>query len=845
MAILAQPKAAAKAAVKIIKQPATTSTAPVSVATGGNAVRTSLPSVQRVAGTPNAAAAMTNQQRLATDPSYKESETQRALNVIAQRQAQGQDISAQQKYLQKNLGYTGIIPAATAAPTNMLNNYVPVVSQQQQNTMQSQDLFRQALQTINQQNPQQQQLQDLMQQYVTREQTPFAYDRNTDPNYAAGLAATQQNISSGTNQVMAELNRRGILNSTITGDRSSQIAADAVSNLETQLVPQYYQQAFQMWQAQQNAENQQFQNQYNLANMYDTQRQNQFTNQRGLATDYNTLAQQDFQNRLSTADRTGVLQTAEVETAIQNIQALKQLASAKGITKEQRDAYSKQADVYRAQLDAAGVDSKQFGSNVTSAQAAQRSQAGTQTMAAQQLALQNKQFNVDTALRYGDQSGRLLTPQSDPSGYLRQIQNGAPQNLAGQNQNFNQGMANRQQNFNEGMETRKQNFTESSFDRTQSFNEYSYDRSQTETENQNKIANDQWQYTQAYQEARDLIGDDKWQKEFDRITTNDGFDQALQMMVANNQISQSEADSLRADAALELQQDQFAYGMATDQQAQNQGQTAESYNQSYLSGVAQYTDVLDQFGKSTGQKKLSNPDDVKRAILTSELSEYEQYRLYQLYGFGWSGDVPKKPAAPTNNTLGDLAKKYESSGNPSTIARTKGDIGGASYGTYQITQNTMPGFLSYLKDSGNPLSAVLSGVKIASGAFDNAWKTAAKQNGGQTLKAAEEGFIKQSHYDPAAKSISKATGVDVNKRSNALQQVLWSVSVQHGAGGAKNIFSRAGINNKMSDAQIINAVYRERSANNGMKYFPSSSPSVRASVLGRFKKEEKDAIKLL
>jgi len=852
MAILAQPRSAAKAAVKIIKQPAPTSTAPVSVATGGNAVRTSLPSVQRVAGTPNAAAAMTNQQRLATDPSYKTSETQRALDVIAQRQAQGQDISLQQKYLQKNLGYTGIIPAATAAPTNMLNNYVPIVSQQQQNTMQSQDLFRQALQTLNQQNPQQQQLQELMQQYATREQTPFAYDRNTDPNYAAGLAAAQSNIQTGQNAAMAELNRRGILNSTITGDRAAQISADAYGALETQMLPQYYQQAFQMWQAQQNAENQQFQNQYNLANMYDTQRQNEFTNQRGLATDYNTLAQQDFQNRLSTADRTGVLQTAEVETAIQNIQALKQLASAKGITKEQRDAYSKQADMYRAQLDAAGVDSKQFGSNVTSAQAAQRSQAGTSTIQAQQLALQNKQFNVDTALRYGDQSGRLLTPQSDPSGYLRQIQNGAPQNLAGQNQSFNQ-----------GMETRKQNFTEESFVKEfnervratgvdealrwadQKFRETSFDRTQTEVENQNAISNDQWSQTFAYQKVRDSVADSQWQTQFDEDTRRFGLNYALDQLVTNNQITQSEADSARANAQLELQQDQFAYGMAQDQQAANQGQTAESYNQSYLSGVAQYADVLDQYGKSTGQKKLSNPDDVKRAILTSELSEYEQYRLYQLYGFGWSGDVPKKPAAPTNNTIGNLAKKYESSGNPSTIARNPGDIGGASYGTYQITQGTMPGFLSYLKSSGNPLANVFNGVKIASNAFDAAWRNAAAQNGGQALKDAEEGFIKQSHYDPAAKSIAKATGVDVNKRSNALQQVLYSVSVQHGPGGAKNVFKGAGINNKMTDEQIIRAVYRERSANNGMKYFKSSSPSIRAGVLGRFKKEEQDAISLL
>lgn len=851
MAILAQPTKAANAVVKIVKPP--TSTAPVSAVAAGGSVRAALPNAAQVARTPNAAAAMTTQQRLATDPSFKQSETQRALNVIAQRQAQGQDISMQQKYLQKNLGYQGIIPAGTQAPTNQLQNYVPITSQQQQNNNQSQALFGNALQTLNAQNPQQQQLQDLMQQYVTKAYDPFAYSRETDPNYAAGLAATKQNISSGTNQVMAELNRRGILNSTITGDRSSQIAADAVSNLETQLVPQYYNQAFQMWQAQQNAENQQFGNQMSLAQTYDQQRQQQFGNQRALGTDYNTLAQQDFQNRLSTADRTGNLQSAEAETAIQNIQALKQLASAKGITKEQRDAYSKQASAYRAQLDAMGIDSKQFGSDVTAAQASQRSGVGTRTLAGQQADLQGRQANLDAALNVANMTGRVVNPQSDWTGLFRQANSGkAPLTMAGQNQNFQQGMQNRQQNFTEDSfmkefneRVRSTGVQEALAWAAQNFQEYSYDRSQTETENQNAISNDQWSQTMAYQQVRDQVGDSQWQAQFDEDTRRYGLDYALNELVTNNQISQSQADSARSDAQLELQQDQFSYGMASDQDAKSQGQTADAYAP-YIESVAKYNETVDKLGQPTGQKTLGNPDTVKRSILASGLNDYEQYRLMEMYGLWPSGEpIPPKPKASTNTTLGNLAKKYESSGNPSTIARNAGDIGGASYGTYQITQGTMPGFVSFLKNSGNPLSGLLGSVQIATKEFDKAWKAAASQNGGKTLNAAEEGFIKQSHYDPAASSIKKATGVDVNKRSNAVQQVLWSVSVQHGPGGAKNVFKSAGINNNMTDRQIIDAVYKERKADNGMKYFKSSSPSIRQGVMRRFDEEYKDAVGLL
>jgi hypothetical protein len=68
----------------------------------------------------------------------------------------------------------------------------------------------------------------------------------------------------------------------------------------------------------------------------------------------------------------------------------------------------------------------------------------------------------------------------------------------------------------------------------------------------------------------------------------------------------------------------------------------------------------------------------------------------------------------------------------------------------------------------------------------------------------------------------------------ALQNVLWSVAVQHGAGGAASIFKNAGIRSGMSEADIIRRVYAERSAGNGSKYFSRSSSSIRKSVVRRF-----------
>lgn len=83
------------------------------------------------------------------------------------------------------------------------------------------------------------------------------------------------------------------------------------------------------------------------------------------------------------------------------------------------------------------------------------------------------------------------------------------------------------------------------------------------------------------------------------------------------------------------------------------------------------------------------------------------------------------------------------------------------------------------------------------------------------------------------------------ERSPAIQDVLWSTSVQHGSGGAANIFKNAGITDNMTDAEIIVRIYRERAANDGKKYFPSSSDAVRKSVVNRFKSELADALKML
>jgi hypothetical protein len=140
----------------------------------------------------------------------------------------------------------------------------------------------------------------------------------------------------------------------------------------------------------------------------------------------------------------------------------------------------------------------------------------------------------------------------------------------------------------------------------------------------------------------------------------------------------------------------------------------------------------------------------------------------------------------------------------------------------------------------------LAGKTPGGAAFNNAWKALANANP-SAFNSVQHNFIKQSHFDPAARNVYQATGLDVSKRSLALQNVLWSVATQHGSGGAKNIFRNA-VGSKgaaMSDAAIIQAVYNERMAGNGMKYFSRSSSGIRNGVMNRFRNEYKDAMAML
>ncbi|NUZ04388.1 hypothetical protein [Piscinibacter koreensis] len=198
--------------------------------------------------------------------------------------------------------------------------------------------------------------------------------------------------------------------------------------------------------------------------------------------------------------------------------------------------------------------------------------------------------------------------------------------------------------------------------------------------------------------------------------------------------------------------------------------------------------------------------------------------------------------------LGALSARFESNGNPGSIGHDS--TGGFSYGAYQIATKTgtMAEFLKFLEKNAPAIAARLDAAGGARGAsagtpeFKAAWRDLGKSD--PAFADAQHAFIQSTHYDPCCARIRKNLGLDVEARSPALRNVVWSVAVQHGP--ANKIFDNALAGKdcaQLQDASIIDAVYGERSKVE--RYFARSTPQVKAALVARFAEERRLAERML
>lgn len=153
--------------------------------------------------------------------------------------------------------------------------------------------------------------------------------------------------------------------------------------------------------------------------------------------------------------------------------------------------------------------------------------------------------------------------------------------------------------------------------------------------------------------------------------------------------------------------------------------------------------------------------------------------------------------------LGDATKVYESgTSGPGTISSGYNDAGGKSYGTYQLS--TAAGqVLAFIDKEG--YEDVFSGMEIGGQLFDSEWK---KQALDPEFAQAQWNYIKTMHYDPCREYADTFPYLN----TTAIDEALWSISVQHG--GWKTILDRADstISNLNDEKATINALYDARNA---------------------------------
>lgn len=188
--------------------------------------------------------------------------------------------------------------------------------------------------------------------------------------------------------------------------------------------------------------------------------------------------------------------------------------------------------------------------------------------------------------------------------------------------------------------------------------------------------------------------------------------------------------------------------------------------------------------------------------------------------------------------LGMVSKSEESGkGGVGTVSTGRGDNGGVSYGSHQLSSKTgsMTAFLQ--SPDGQPYAQQLAGLQPGSAAFTQKYKEIAA-NDGANFEKAQDQYLNRTHYAPQVKKVSQDTGMDFSKKGRAVQEMLYSTGIQYGpnSGVVSAALKGKSVAN-MSDAEIVQTVQDYKSATTG-RYFSSSSSDTQASVANRALREK-------
>ncbi len=189
---------------------------------------------------------------------------------------------------------------------------------------------------------------------------------------------------------------------------------------------------------------------------------------------------------------------------------------------------------------------------------------------------------------------------------------------------------------------------------------------------------------------------------------------------------------------------------------------------------------------------------------------------------------------------GQTSEHHESGGRgPGTVSTGKGDHGGVSYGTYQYATN-VGGAAAYV--AGSAYKERFAGLTPGTAAFTERWKEIAAADPKGFAKDQHD-YIQENYYDVQMRRL-KNVGIDLSERGPAVQDALWSSSVQYG-GLTRSLFKQGlaeayGTDYKLSeltDEQIVTAVQDFKHAN-VHKHFEKTDPGKWDSLRDRALEEK-------
>lgn len=156
----------------------------------------------------------------------------------------------------------------------------------------------------------------------------FSYNAESDPVYQAALRRAGANAQTATGNAMAEMNRRGLLNSTIMGDRAAQIQQGEYGRVSDEILPQLIQQAY-------NRQRDTYNDQYN-------QYRDQVRDTADLFGISNDLGQQSFENQytLGRAERADMESDRSFERG--NLESDREYERNIGLDEAQQEQWTKE-----------------------------------------------------------------------------------------------------------------------------------------------------------------------------------------------------------------------------------------------------------------------------------------------------------------------------------------------------------------------------------------------------------------------------------------------------------------------------------------------------------------------